>query len=90
LKAYYSHIEDVFQAHRFFAAMIQSPTHKLRSRRANRPLGGWLAFVAGTANAGDGFITTIPLAVVLSAEAAPPLWQDVGDGLRRRNGERSR
>lgn len=84
MRAYYSHIKDVFQAPRFFAAMIQSPTHKLRTRRANRPLGGWLAFKH------VGFIATVPLAMVLSAVAAPPPWQDVGDGLRRWNGGRSR
>ena len=35
--------------------MIQSLTHKVRTRRANRQLGGLLAFVAGAANAG-GFL----------------------------------
>ena len=35
--------------------MIRSLTHKVRTRRANRQLGGLLAFVAGAANAG-GFL----------------------------------
>lgn len=35
--------------------MIQSLTHKVRTRRANRQLGGLLAFVAGATNAG-GFL----------------------------------
>lgn len=35
--------------------MIQSLTHKVRTRSANRRLGGLLAFVAGAANAG-GFL----------------------------------
>ena len=35
--------------------MIQSLTHTVRTRRANRQLGGLLAFVAGAANAG-GFL----------------------------------
>lgn len=35
--------------------MIQSLTHKVRTRRANRQLGALLAFVAGAANAG-GFL----------------------------------
>lgn len=35
--------------------MIQHLTHKVRTRRANRQLGGLLAFVAGAANAG-GFL----------------------------------
>ncbi|MBW8471449.1 MAG: hypothetical protein K0M67_24575 [Thiobacillus sp.] len=49
--------------------MIQSPNHKVCSRRANRPLSGWLAFKP------VDFIATVPLAMVLSAVAAPP-WQD--------------
>ena len=52
----------MFQAHIFFATMIQSPTHKLCSRRANRPLSGWLAFKP------VGFIATVPLAMVLPAD----------------------
>ncbi|MBS0342255.1 MAG: DUF1275 domain-containing protein [Proteobacteria bacterium] len=36
-------------------AVIQGLTHKLRTRRANRQLGGLLAFVAGAVNAG-GFL----------------------------------
>ena len=43
--------------------MIQSPTHKLCSRRANRLLSGWLTFKP------VGFIATVPLAMVLSAVA---------------------
>ncbi|EWS63131.1 putative membrane protein [Hydrogenophaga sp. T4] len=35
--------------------MIRSLTHIVRTRRANRQLGGLLAFVAGAANAG-GFL----------------------------------
>lgn len=35
--------------------MIQSLTHRVRTRRANRQLGGLLAFVAGAVNAG-GFL----------------------------------
>ena len=35
--------------------MIRSLTHKVRTRRANRQLGGLLAVVAGAANAG-GFL----------------------------------
>ena len=42
------------QAHNPYT-MIQSLTHKVRTRRANRQLGGLLAFVAGAANAG-GFL----------------------------------
>lgn len=54
----------MFQAHRFFPAMIQSPTHKVCSRRANRPLSGRLAFKLVS------FIATVPLAMVLPADGS--------------------
>lgn len=66
--------------------MIQSPTHEVCTRRANRPLSGMLAFAAGAVNAGDCLIATV---MVQSAVAPPPLWQDVGERLHRRNGGRS-
>lgn len=98
--------------------MIQHLTHKVRTRRANRQLGGLLAIprytphqtgvvtdlgielgihptIPGLFFAGGllgarafkqvGFIATVPLALVLSAVAAPPLWQDVDDGMCRWN-----
>jgi uncharacterized membrane protein YoaK (UPF0700 family) len=46
-----------------------------------------LFFVGGLAGAlafkQVGFVATVPLALVLSAVAAPPLWQDLADWLRR-------
>jgi hypothetical protein len=77
--------------------MIQSLTHKVRTRRANRQFGGLLAFVADAANAG-GFLSihrhTSHMTGIVSeradnlvlgnfylAVAAPPLWQDISDWL---------
>lgn len=97
-KAYFSRIKDVTQAHNPYT-MIQSLTHKVRTRRANRQLGGLLAFVAGAADAGGflaihrctshtkGIVSELADVLVLGnfclAVAAPPLWQHISDWLQQ-------